>query len=132
MLKFFQNTADLTPRANTASGAAESNPFDALSAAPAPPHQRKPSASSILAGGGGSGTRTPTTSRTPSHLNTTGSPPHSFFGPPTPGAGGDVTPGAPGYMLVAVPLTPGGRATTGEQLIHSIHRNASADPEIEC
>ncbi|KAL8281126.1 hypothetical protein RQP46_006484 [Phenoliferia psychrophenolica] len=113
MLKFFQNASDVTPRANPATGTAERNPFDSLpTGAPGQPHQRKPSGSSMLA----SGSRTPTTTanRTSIALPGTSSPSTSFFGggPVTPG---DITPGGPGgpgFILGAVPVTPGGRATT--------------------
>ena len=115
MLKFFQNASDVTPRANPATGAKELNPFDQLpTGAPGAPHQRKASASSMLASA--SGSRTPTSKSYPALATpSTSSPSASFFGAPS--TPGDVTPGGlggPGFTLGAVPVTPGGRATTGE------------------
>lgn len=140
MLKsFFQGSAgDITPRASATSGtSAEPNPFDSLpaGATPAPPHQRKPSGSSMLA----SGSRTPTSKSyplSPGASSSSSSPsPSSFFPPTTPG--GDVTPGGPGgagFILGAVPVTPGGRATTGKHLSRRqsgwvvARRGADCDP----
>ncbi|KAK4704769.1 serine/threonine protein kinase SCH9, partial [Phenoliferia sp. Uapishka_3] len=116
MLKFFQNAADLTPRANTQSGAAERNPFESTLPAGTSP-SRKASTSSMLASPSASGTRTPTIARAPSQLHLTPnpiSPSSSFFSGANGGGGpGDVTPGAAAFTLGAVPVTPGGRATTG-------------------